>query len=543
MATNNKRKLEISDDINWPVVIIIIIGTFMAILDSSIVNVALPKMMAVFGTTTDTAEWILTGYMLTLGVVMPLSGFLGDTFGYKRCYFTALLLFVLGSALCGLAWSVNSMIAARVVQALGGGILQPLGMAIIYKICPREKIGMVLGVWGISAMAAPAIGPTLGGYLVQYVNWRTIFYINVPVGIMNLYLVLAYLHETELIRGKRLDVNGIIFSAVGFFCLLLALNKGADKGWTSPYIVILLVIAIASLTAFVFNELSHPEPILDLRLFKNFIFTLSNIIGSMLAIGMFGAIFMMPILIQNVLGQTAMKSGLIMFPAAVASGLMMPFSGRLFDRFGARWLVMLGLAIMTWTTLKLGAFNDFTPFFMMSMWFAIRGLGMGMSMMPVMTAGMNTVPPHLVGRASAITNVVRQVFASLGIAMFGTILSNREVFHFAHMNESVNMSSNTALALRGMSQGMVTQMGLGTNLSLGMGVTANTSNVLSAAIIAQRIVELSVIKAMNDCYVVAAGICFLGLLLTIFLRDKKRVAPQAQAGAVGTDSKPLAVEG
>ncbi|HBC95062.1 MAG TPA: MFS transporter, partial [Pelotomaculum sp.] len=173
-----------AERVNWSVIIVLIIAAFMAILDSSIVNVALPKMMAVFGVSTKKAEWILTGYMLTLGVVMPLSGYLGDAFGYKRIFMMALSLFILGSVLCGMAWSINSMVAARVIQALGGGLLQPISMAMIFKDCPRSKIGMVLGVWGISAMAAPAIGPTLGGYLVEYANWRLIFYINLPIGII-----------------------------------------------------------------------------------------------------------------------------------------------------------------------------------------------------------------------------------------------------------------------------------------------------------------------------------------------------------------------
>ncbi|MGE5403526.1 MAG: DHA2 family efflux MFS transporter permease subunit, partial [Candidatus Saccharibacteria bacterium] len=317
-----------TEKIEWSILIVIIIGTFMAILDSSIVNVALPKMMVIFNVSTDDIQWILTAYMLTLGVVMPLSGYLGDTYGYKRVYMIALGLFIAGSFLCGLAWNVNSMIAARIVQALGGGIMQPLGMAIIYQSFPRSKIGMVLGFWGIASMAAPAIGPTLGGYLVDYVNWRLIFFINIPIGIINFFLAGMILRETPLIKGKHLDYIGVFTSVIGLFCLLLALSEGTKEGWTSPYIVSLFAVSAVTLVWFVFNELTHPEPILDLRVFKNVIFTISIIIGSFLAIGMFGAIFLLPLLLQNVFGQTAMKTGLIMVPGAIASGLMMPISGR-----------------------------------------------------------------------------------------------------------------------------------------------------------------------------------------------------------------------
>lgn len=219
----------------------------MAILDSSIVNVALPKMMAIFNSSTDGIEWILTAYMLTLGVIMPLSGFLGDTFGYKKVYISALSIFVVGSTLCGMAWSLNSMVFARVIQALGGGIMQPLGMALIYQSFPRSKIGMVLGFWGIAAMAAPAIGPTLGGYLVDYINWRLIFYINLPIGLFNIFFAGMILKETKLIKGKHFDYVGLATSAVGLFCLLLALSDGTKEGWTSLYILSLEAIAAISL--------------------------------------------------------------------------------------------------------------------------------------------------------------------------------------------------------------------------------------------------------------------------------------------------------
>ncbi|MDD3022301.1 MAG: DHA2 family efflux MFS transporter permease subunit, partial [Syntrophomonadaceae bacterium] len=338
------------DKTDWSVVIVIIIGVFMAILNGSIVNVALPQIMVIFNSTPDAIQWVLTSYMMTLGVLMPLSGYLGDTFGYKRMYFLALALFVFGSILCGLSWSVNSMIAARVVQAMGGSIMQPLGMAFIYKVTPRDKVGLTMGIFGIAAMAAPAIGPTLGGYLVEYINWRLIFVINVPIGILNLFLTSILLKETELIKGHRFDYIGLITSVVGLFCLLLALSQGNKYGWSSAYIISLLIAGLSSLTLFVFNELRHPEPILELRLFKNPLFTISTVIGSVLNIGMFGAMFLLPLLLQNVLGLTAMKTGLILLPAALATAVMMPVSGKWFDKHGARGVVALGLVLVTITT-------------------------------------------------------------------------------------------------------------------------------------------------------------------------------------------------
>ncbi|MDD3364539.1 MAG: DHA2 family efflux MFS transporter permease subunit [Syntrophomonas sp.] len=503
-----------TEKINWSILVVIVIGTFMAILDSSIVNVALPKMMTIFNASADQIQWILTAYMLTLGVIMPISGFLGDTFGYKRTYIVALTLFVIGSVLCGMSMGVNTMIAARIIQALGGGIMQPLGMALIYQSFPRSKIGMVLGFWGIAAMAAPAIGPTLGGYLIEYANWRSIFYINLPIGMLNLFLAGIILKETPLIKGKHFDFVGIATSIIGLFCILLALSDGTKYGWSSPFIVGLLSTSLITLTIFVFNELQHPEPILDLRMFKNFLFTMSVIIGSLLAMGMFGAIFLIPMLLQNVLGQTAMKTGLIMFPAAIASGVMMPLSGKLFDKYGAQGIVIVGLVLVTWTTYAMNGFNDLTPYAVMTVWLIIRGAGMGLSMMPVTTVGMNTVPPALIGRASALSNVIRQVASSFGIAMFTTIMQHRQVYHFSNMAQSVNINSNEYIHLQTTLSDMATSLGLGYGTTQGLGLS----------IIAKEIGKLSMIQAIDDCFIVAAALCLVALVMSLFLKEGEKIA-------------------
>ena len=499
------------DKTDWSVVIVIIIGVFMAILNGSIVNVALPQIMVIFNSTPDAIQWVLTSYMMTLGVLMPLSGYLGDTFGYKRMYFLALALFVFGSILCGLSWSVNSMIAARVVQAMGGSIMQPLGMAFIYKVTPRDKVGLTMGIFGIAAMAAPAIGPTLGGYLVEYINWRLIFVINVPIGILNLFLTSILLKETELIKGHRFDYIGLITSVVGLFCLLLALSQGNKYGWSSAYIISLLIAGLSSLTLFVFNELRHPEPILELRLFKNPLFTISTVIGSVLNIGMFGAMFLLPLLLQNVLGLTAMKTGLILLPAALATAVMMPVSGKWFDKHGARGVVALGLVLVTITTYGLSGFNALTPFLVMNGWLLVRGLGMGLCMMPVTTAGMATIPLHLMGKGSALGNVIRQISASLGIAMFTTIMQRRQVFHYSNLSQSVNMNSSDALLMQPALR----------DIGISQGWDTSLTQIFGLSLIGKQIAKTSMVNAISDCFIVATAFCLLALLLTFFLREHR----------------------
>lgn len=499
------------DKLDLSIMMVIVVGTFMSILDGTIVNVALPKMIAVFGTSAHDAQWILTAYMLTMGVLMPVSGYLGDRFGYKRVYMASLAFFISGSVLCGFAWNVPAMVASRVIQGIGGAIMQPIGMAILYMNYPREKMGAVMGVYGISIMAAPAIGPTLGGYLVDFVSWRVIFFINVPVGLFCLFLALSTLKESVLVKGQDFDYLGLIASIAGFACLLLALSQGNEKGWTSPYIVGLLFTSVVSLTWFVYHELNHPHPLLDMRIFKNPVFTVSTIIGALLSIGMFGTMFLFPILLQNILGQTAMKTGIIMFPGAIASGLLMPFAGKIFDKYGARGLVFGGLLIISFSTYMMTDFNASTLFIVMSFWLIIRGFGMGLCFMPVTTAGMNTVPQHLMGRASALSTVIRQVSAAFGIAIFAMIMQNSQSEHFINLATGLNLNGAEWASAQQALQGITTAWGM----------NAVTSQAFSLSLLSQQLVQLSMVRSIQDCLLYATIFCLAAIPLGFFMTSKK----------------------
>lgn len=419
----------------WIAISVVIVGTFMAVLDSSIVNVAIPKMMTIFRASTEEIEWILTGYMLTMSVVIPLTGYLGDRFGLKKLYIFALTVFTIGSALCGLATSTETMVAARVVQAIGGGMIMPVGMAMIYKLVPIEKRGLALGIWGISAMAAPAIGPTLSGYIIQYMNWRLIFTLNIPVGVVGVTLAIILLKETPINKDKTFDLFGAITCAVGLFSLLLALSKGNSEGWTSAYILGLFTLAVISLISFIYIELHHKNPLLDLRILKVFPYGLSMIISIITTVGMYGALFLMPIYIQNLRGYTPMQSGMLMLPAAIVTGIMMPISGRLFDKFGAKWITIIGLSILTVASYLLSTLTLKTSYNTVMVIMMVRGIGMGLALMPAQTAGMNAIPRELSGRATALNSTIKQVAGSFGIAILTTILGHRQIFYSARYSE------------------------------------------------------------------------------------------------------------
>ena len=492
----------------WMALGVVIVGTFMSILDSSIVNVAIPKMMTVFGASTDKIQWVVTGYMLTMSIIIPLTGYLGDRFGLKKLYVIALIIFTAGSALCGLAGSTETMIAARVVQAIGGGMIMPVGMAMIYMIVPLEKRGVALGVWGISAMAAPAIGPTLSGYIVQNLDWRLIFNVNVPVGIIGTTLAILLLKETEIIEDKKFDFLGAITSAVGLFTLLLALSEGNSKGWSSAYEIVLFSIAFISLFSFVFIELTEEQPLLDLRVLKNTPFSLSLVISTITTIGMYGALFLIPIYMQNIRGYSPMEAGMLSLPMAIVTGIMMPISGKLFDKFGAKWLTVIGLSILAGASYLLSKLTLDTSYNFILLIMMIRGLGMGMAMMPAQAAGMNSIPKEKSGRATALNNTLRQVSASFGIAILTTIFQHREVFHTARISESINLTSPGVAAAQNAFAGLA--------LKSGLSVQAAKSGFLLQ--IYSQLMKRAAVEGINDALLVSTLICLAGVPLAFLIK-------------------------
>ena len=487
--------------------VVLILGTFMAMLDSSIVNVAIPRLMTIFQVTPAEIQWVMTIYLLVGGVVIPVTGYLGDRYGYKTLYMSALGVFTVASLFCGMAWSNDSLIAARALQALGGGMLMPLSMAIIYQLVPREKMGMALGMWGIAMTVAPAIGPTLGGYLVEYFSWHLIFYINLPVGILTLILAQRALPDSKRKSGLTFDLPGFVLCAVACFSILLALSEGQTYGWGSQFIITLLALSCFSLLLFVIWELHTEQPMLDVRLFKNAVLTVSVLGSSIAMVALFSGIFLIPIFTQAVQGYTALQTGLIMMPAALATGCMMPIAGKLFDRYGAAPLAVTGLVILVITTYLLHNLTIYSTNREILFLLIIRGVGLGLCMMPLTTAGMNTVPQALVGRASAMTNVFRQIAASLGIALMTYVMTSRSIYHTATLSE--NVSFDNAAAVEGL---RMVERGLA---AAGADAVAAKAGAIGVAMGAVQ--EQAFVLAINDSFIVATVIIVLAIPLAAFL--------------------------
>ena len=414
----------------WKVLVSVIFGTFMVILDSTAINVAIPTLQKVFAVagqkaSVDQVDGVLTAYVLALGIITPLAGWLSERFGIKRMYLISLGLFVLGSILCSFAPSLPLLIAFRTLQGLGGGILGPLGISLLFGAFPDKERGVAFGLYGIPLVVAPASGPVLGGYFVQYLDWRFIFYINVPIGIAGIILGYFWLRETRRGTSARLDIPGVIFSTISFGALLYAIQRGSSEGWTSPRILTLLSVGIVALLILVFVELRSRDPLLDLRLFTKRTFAFSNIVGWVSSIALFGAEFLLPIYLQSLRGRTPLEAGLLVLPLAISSGITVPIAGVLYNRIGGRWLIAVGsllLAINTWEFAHLTVDTSYTEIMVIV---AIRGVALGFVLQTTLTTALTGLRPMQLPRASSLLSATRNVFQSFGIAMLGTIFTNQ----------------------------------------------------------------------------------------------------------------------
>jgi EmrB/QacA subfamily drug resistance transporter len=405
---------------------VLIAGMFMSILDLSIVNVALPTIQNEFGASTDDAQWVITGYSLAEGVVVPVSAWLGDRFGLTRIYNMALLGFAGGSTLCGLAWSLDSLVGFRILQGLLGGVLPAITMTILVRIVPKDRLGAALGMYGLGVVFAPAIGPALGGYLVQYVNWRMIFFINVPVGILGAVAAALVLPKIPGRVERRFDVLGSVTVTGGLFALLLALSKGEDWRWDSYRILGLFTYSVLSLALFVVIELEVDDPLLDLRVFRYGAFTHSLLLIGLLSVVLFSVLFYVPQFLQRGQGLGALDTGLVLLPPALAMGVLMPISGQIYDRIGPRWPTAIGLTIAAVGNYRLSTITLDTPREHIMWLLVLQYAGLGIGMMPIFSSGLGIIPAAHANTASAFNNVVQRTSGALGVAACTAVLTTQQ---------------------------------------------------------------------------------------------------------------------
>ena len=496
-------------------VFVAIIGAFMSILDSSIVNVAISTMMHVFGAGTEQIEWVVTVYLLAMAVVIPMTPWAGDRFGYKQLYIFSLIVFTAGSFLCAASTSINMLIFARIVQAVGGGILMPAMMTMVKRIVPAKKFGAAIGLVGIALLLAPALGPTIGGYLVEYMNWSWIFTINIPIGIAGVILAFAFLPQFTKIKNGKLDIGGAISAAMMLFSLLLALSKGNDWGWSSQPVVMLLYTSACTFVLFVYLEMTNKNPLLNLRLFKHRTFTMANLTMVIATIGNYAGLFYIPLFLQNIKGMGALDTGLLMLPGALITGLMMPVAGKLYDKVGPKPIAIFGVFSLAYTTYLLHGIDINTPATTVMIWLILRGIAITCITMPAQATALE-VPEKDVGAASAISNTVSRVGASFGLAVLTSVLTGRIAFHSAIAAWGIT-TSNPGVA------------------QLMQKYSAASATGISS--VQGLITRDAYIRGLGDIFLISTIIVIIGILPVVFL--KKGGASKQNSSAVRIEPEAL----
>ena len=497
----------------WFLLANIMLGTFMAVLDATIVNVGLPKIMATFGVGIDKIEWVITAYMLSMAVMLPTSGWLADKFGYKRLYFIGLLLFTVGSMFCGMSNDENALILSRILQGLGAGMIQPLGMAIITREFPPHQRGVAIGFWAIAAAASVSFGPLIGGYLVDNFSWQLIFDVNIPFGIAA--MVFTILIQREFINPRigKFDLIGFISVVIFVPVLLFALSEGSaatnSAGWHAPYILLCFAISIVFGAIFITQELTTDNPLIDLRLLGNYNFGMGNLVMLVFSMGMFGSTFLLPLYLQNSMGYTALQAGAVFLPVGIIQGMMSPLAGKFADKFNPKIPMIIGVLALTLSFVLNSdlSFLSEHDFIMTSLY--LRGFGMGIIYTPLSALSLLTMPRDKMAQASGITNTIRQLGGSLGVAMFTTLLTTRINFHTQVYGTAIQSGSqefkNTAAHLA-----YFAQQHVGSNMA--------TAVQQGKYMLLSHVTKQAYIQGIDDDFWIAAIITLLGILPVIIMR-------------------------
>lgn len=424
-------------------------GAFIVILNQTLLNTALPEFMRDFDITANSAQWVTTIFMLVNGIMIPITAFLIQKFTTRSLFFAAMGLFTIGTVICALAPAFSVLLIGRVVQAAGGGIIMPLMQTILFAVFPLEKRGSAMGTFGLVIAFAPAIGPSLSGWIVDHLPWQTLFIMLVPIAIIDIIVASFILKNVTERTHPRLDVLSIVLSTFGFGGLLFGLGTAGNTGWGSPEVLISLAVGVVSLVWFIRRQGRLEQPILEFRVLRFRMFTLGTVLGMLVFMAMIGGMLMIPLYMQNMTEHSAMDSGLVLLPGAVAMGLMSPVTGRIFDRFGAKWLAIIGFALVTVTTFLLATLTPTTTFAYIAIVNAFRMFGTAMVIMPVTTAALNQLPQHLIPHGTALNNTLRQIAASVGTAVLVTVMTSAALDPATHGAQGPIHGVNVAFIVAG----------------------------------------------------------------------------------------------
>lgn len=429
----------------YAMIAILFIGSFVSLINETLLNVALPSIMEDFEVSASTVQWLATGYMLVNGILIPASAFLLQKFSNRQLYITAMSLFTAGTILAAYSPTFEILLIARILQASGSAIMAPLLMNVMLASFPVERRGAAMGIFGLVMITAPAIGPTLSGWLIEHYSWRTLFEVVMPIAALTLVIAIFKLKNVLPQKEITLDIFSLVLSSIGFGGILYGFSSAGEKGWDSVHVYVPIAVGVVSLIVFILRQLKLEQPLLEFRIYKYPMFALSSAISIVIAMAMFSAMLLMPIYIQTIRGISPFESGLLMLPGAIIMGIMSPITGRLFDKFGARILAVIGLSITIFTTYLFSNLTMETSYGYLMFVYALRMFGMSMVMMPVMTNGINQLPPSMNPHATAMNNTLQQVSGAVGSALLVTLMQNRTEHEAEQLVKEAAASDPTVL--------------------------------------------------------------------------------------------------
>jgi MFS transporter, DHA2 family, multidrug resistance protein len=509
--------------LRWIVAISVLFGSLMGAIDTSVVNVALAHIQATYGVTVQQVTWVSTSYLITVVIIMPLTAWLASVLGRRRFYIYSVGLFTVASVFCGFSRTLGQLIFFRVLQGLGGGALQPIAQAIMRESFPPEEQGQAMGFFGMIVLLGPAIGPTLGGWLTDNWSWPWIFFVNLPVGVLALFMASQFIVDPPYMRGRgfaKFDGVGIGLLAVGLAALQILLEEGERDGWFgSPFIATLAVIAIVTLVVFVIWELRTPAPVVNLRILRDLTFAAGTAIIGVLGLSLFGSLILLPLFLQNLLGYTATEAGLTLMPRSLVMVLMMPVAGALYNRLGVYVMVPFGLAVSGAAGLMMSHFNLNTSHVGILIPQMIQGLGLSFMFVPLSTATLSTMPRPLMQSATGLYNLVRQLGGSLGTAVVVTLLDHKTTTASANLMRYASLSN--PVFVRWWTTVQVSLQARGSD--------AATAHRQALAVLHLWISQQSAVVAFDYVFALV-GLVFIACLpIVLLIRDREREGLEAVA--------------
>ncbi len=496
----------------WIIALSVMLPTLMVIVDTSVVNVSLDHIRGSLSAGIDEATWSISAYLSANAVIIPMSGWLSRLFGRKRYLVFSISLFTLSSLLCGMAWNIQSLVFFRILQGIAGGGMQPLSQSILLESFPPSQHGMANAIFGVGMMFGPIMGPVMGGWITDNWSWHWVFYVNVPIGIVSLFMVLLFISDPPYLERIRMKIDywGLVFLGVGIGCLQMVLDRGRGKDWfSSELIVWLSVVAVSALIFFVLVERFAKHPIVNLRAFKDGTFTLGNVVMFFIMFNLYGSIVILPIYLQKLMGYTALHSGLVLAPGGIGSLIILPVAGILVTRLNPKLLLAVGIILTGYSTYLMSLFSQQADFATVLWPRVVMGIGMGMTMVPHMTLSLSHIPKQHMGNATSIFNLLRNLGGSFGVAISTTILAQRTQFHQVRLTEHLTQfdpqlrealhSAMQGLQYRGVDPSLAQQGGLG--------------------LIYERVLKEAYMMAFNDVFFMLACTTFLMLALIVFMKN------------------------